>query len=211
MFSLAWTGKRPWLTAPFLAAQNGHVDVLHMLIYGCTVEEADALPHHPKRLLVRRSLEKCLLVACRKGHIKIVSLLIGTRRNFFWIRNLNVVVNLKRRLASGLENHWQCSAEINRLAVLAVLSCCCSWADAGVNPDCIRDDNLQTPLFTACRAEQTHIVRLLCEQPSVNMSRIDKDGDSPLMAAVRAKSISVVSCLILGGCNVNFVCAAVRS
>ena len=106
MFSLAWTGKRPWLTAPFLAAQNGHVDVLHMLIYGCTVEEADALPgpHHPKRLLVRRSLEKCLLVACRKGHIKIVSLLIGTRRNFFWIRNLNVVVNLKRRLASGLEN-----------------------------------------------------------------------------------------------------------
>ncbi len=116
------------------------------------------MPEAPTRLLTRRSLEKSLLVASRKGHLATVRLLL----------------------------------------------------EAGVNPDCLREDNFQTPLFMACKAEQVETVRLLCERAGVEMSRVDKDGNTPLLVAIKAHCLAVVNTLVMSGCNVNLVSTAVR-
>ncbi len=78
--------------------------------------------------------------------------------------------------------------------------------DAGVNPDCIREDNFQTPLFMACATERTDIVRLLCDR-GVDTSKQDKSGNTPLLIAIRSKAVAVVNTLVMGGCSVTGLCS----
>lgn len=147
-------GKRPWLHAIHLAAQNGHAEALHVLLYG-RLPTAAGPPG--KRLVSRGRLEKALMVACRHGHLPVVQLLL----------------------------------------------------DAGVNHDCLREDNYQTPLFLAATAGHVPVAQLLCDH-GANTNRIDKDGLSPLLRAIQAHCPPMVDCLLHNGCSVNYICKAER-
>ena len=98
------------------------------------------------RQIPRKYLEKPLFVACRKGNLKSVAVLL----------------------------------------------------DAGVNPDCIREDNRATPLFTASLYGHADVMSALV-LAGADPNRPDKAGLSPILKAVKSGNAFVIRFLVGAG------------